>query len=290
MQSNYKNLPAQELRKMFLNNTLDVSLMGENEYGKLFDYETELDESNSDILVFCSNGLNQYDRYCIDVPKSSFEEFIKKQEQKRRLYLKNIAFKVSRQVAVFAVGIFLVAWLAQGVAMAFGFDLFGFIRNWFIDNDAVIITTSEINDDITVDLPISDNETAAEEELVFIDYERIEYIDEVWLSRVSSHIINEFTFLISTYFRYLGEERFEIHFLNESGNPLSLVIQHQPMHYSERDDGGFVEEVTVNGLVFTVFTNMGDYKVVWEHEGYLYELSTFLPLETVEEIIRNYYE
>jgi len=289
MQSSYKNLTAQELREMFLNNTLDVSLMGENEYGKLFDYETELDVSNSDILIFCSNGLNQYDRYCIDVPKLSFEEFIRKQEQKRRLHLKNIAFKVSRQVAVFAVGIFLAAWLAQGVAMAFGFNLFGVIYDWFWKESVAVITT-ELNDDDTVDLPISDNETAAEEELVFIDYERIEDIDEVWLSRVSPHLIDTYDFAFSSYTRRHDGERFEILFFDENGSLLSLIIQNRPMYYAEKEDEGFVKEIVIDSITFAIFNNMEDFQVIWEHEGLLYNLGAFLPLETFEEIVRNYYK
>jgi hypothetical protein len=289
MQSNYKNLPAQELREMFLNNTLDVSLMGENEYGKLFDYETELDESNSDVLVFCSNGFNQYDRYCIDVPKSSFEDFIKKHEQKKRRHLKNITFKVSRQVAVFAVGIFLAAWLAQGVAMAFGFNLFGVIYDWFWKESVAVITT-ELNDDDTVDLPISDNETAAEEELVFIDYESIEDIDEVWLSRVSPFLIREYEFALASYYKFISDENFDILFFDENMNLLSLTIQNRPMFYAEKKDEGFVKEIVIDSITFAIFNNMEDFQVIWEHEGLLYNLGAFLPLETVEEIVRNYYK
>jgi hypothetical protein len=35
--------------------------------------------------------------------------------------------------------------------------------------------------------------------------------------------------------------------------------------------------------------NMEDFQVIWEHDGFLYNLGAFLPLEEIEKIIENYY-
>jgi hypothetical protein len=292
------NLSAQELREIFLNNTLDADLMSMNDYEKLFDYETELSESNSDILVFCSSALNQFDDYCIDVPKSPFEAIIKKYERNNRRIRKNTAFKATQRVAAIFVITAVTALLAQGISMAFGFDLFKFIRNWLFD-EAVEITTIEIDDDDVFDLTLlqssNDNENSseninAEDEIIFLDFEQIDDIYEVWLNRISPFLINHYEFDVAYYFKVLSDEKFEIHFIDKNDNLLVLLIQNMPMRYYEKEDDGYIKEITANGITFTIFNNMEDFQVIWEYEGLLYNLGAFLPLETIEEIINNYYE
>jgi len=68
MPQNYKEISAQELREMLLNNTLDVDLMDLEEYEKLFGYEIELDEPSGVVLSFCNKGLERYEYYGVDVP------------------------------------------------------------------------------------------------------------------------------------------------------------------------------------------------------------------------------
>ncbi|MDR2559185.1 MAG: hypothetical protein LBC86_06550 [Oscillospiraceae bacterium] len=286
MQTKYEGYSAQEIREMFFDNTLEADLMSINEYEKLFGCEMNLDEPNADVLVFCTKGLNQHEKYSRDIQKPSFEVIAKKLEQKKRQIRKNSAFKAIHRVAAALVITTALAFFAQIVAMALGFDLFGYIYNWLF-KESVEITTSESKDDGSFDLPpITDD---GEDEVVFLEFERIEEIDEVWLNCVSPYLIDNYEFDTAYYLKVFDDRKFEIHFIDENENLLTLIIQNQPMFYIEKEDEGYVKELSANSITFSIFNNMEDFHVIWERDGFLCSLGAFLPLEAVEEIIQNYY-
>jgi hypothetical protein len=288
MQSRYEILSAQEIREMFLNNTLDAEFMNLNEYEKLFGYEMSLDKPSADVLVFCTKNLNQHEKYNRDIQKPPFEMIEKKFEQKKRQIRKNSAFKAIQRIAAAFMITVALAFFAQIVSIALGFDLFGLIYDW-LWKDSVAVINTEIQDDESVDLPFTIDEADDEDEVVLLDFERIEDIDEVWLNRVSPYLTNRYEFAFASYHSFHGEEKFNIFFFDGNEMPLSIVIQDRLMFYAEKDDERDMHEIFINGITFAVFTNTDDYRVIWEYDGYLYDLSTFLPIEAVEEIIRNYY-
>jgi hypothetical protein len=296
MQSKYNNLTALELREMFLNNTLDTDLMNQDDFEKLFGYEIELDEPSADVISFCSNGLNEYEYYGKDIQMPPLSDIYKKLHRRTRRNRGRAFAKVTQVAASIVLVIALTALLAQRVAMALGFDLFGYIFNWF-KADTVEITAMEQQPDSSFDLPHTAPEntepaepndgTEIEDEFVFLDFERIEDIGVEWLSKVSPWLIENYTFSHANYMSFMGEKNFNIIFLGEID--IFLTIQNTSMFYVEIEDDKLVEEVTLNGIIFKIFNNIEDFQVVWERDDLLYTLNTFLPLETVKEIIRNYY-
>jgi hypothetical protein len=294
MQGKYSNLNALELRELFLNNALDANLMSLEDFEKLFGCEIELDDSRADVLAFCSNGLNQYEKYSRDIQMPPLDELLQEHYCRNRKNRNRVFVKVTRAAAFIVLAFTLTALLAQGVAMALGFDLFGYIFNW-LKPDTVEITTMEQRDDDTFDSPFLNSEPAdlpdneIENDIVFLDFERIEEINEDWVNRISPWLIENYDFFNGSFMNFYGDISFDVFFTDENGSFISLTIQNTPMFYAEKDDENFAEEITVNGITFAIFNNMEDFQVIWEHDEFLYNLGAFLPLEVVLEIVRNYY-
>jgi hypothetical protein len=133
---NYGDLSTGELREMCVNGELDADLMSLSDYERLFDYETDLDEPQSSVLVFCSNGLNQHEAYGKHLPKPSLESVYERHEQmfggksaepqatpkaKKRQFAPTSRW--GKLVATFVAVFIGAALLAQGVAYAFGYNL-----------------------------------------------------------------------------------------------------------------------------------------------------------------------
>ena len=81
----YADVSAEELRELFLNDTINTDLMGLDEYERLFGYETDRNEPQGNVLVFCSNGLNQYEKYSrFDHIKPDFNKIVERYEREKR--------------------------------------------------------------------------------------------------------------------------------------------------------------------------------------------------------------
>lgn len=117
--SNYRNKSAYELREMLLNNTIETDLMDLEEYEKLFGYEIELEEPDVVVLNYCNKGLKQYDKYKEGSQKPPFETILRKYNAQNR---KRLVYNTARRVAIFTVVLTITALLAQGVAVALGYN------------------------------------------------------------------------------------------------------------------------------------------------------------------------
>ena len=133
---NYGDLNIGELRELCLNGELNADSMSLSDYERLFDYETDLDEPQSSVLVFCSNGLNKHEAYGKHLPKPSLESVYEKHEQifggksaepkvtpkakKARRGMKS--WSGLRWVATIVICIAVGVIASQGVAMAMGYD------------------------------------------------------------------------------------------------------------------------------------------------------------------------
>jgi len=101
-------------------------------------------------------------------------------------------------------------------------------------------------------------------------------------------LIESFEFLDAMYSNFFGDITFGIRFLDENDNVVSLTILNNLLRYAEiENDEQLIEEVVVNGVTFSVFRNMEDFRVAWGYDGHVYELGVFLPLETVKELIQE---
>jgi hypothetical protein len=130
---NYGELSTGELRELCVNGELNADLMSLSDYERLFDYETDLDEPQSSVLVFCSNGLNQHEAYGKHLPKPTLESIFEKHEQmfggktiepevKKRRFVPTSRW--GRIVATIAICVAVGLIALQGVAMAMGYDNF----------------------------------------------------------------------------------------------------------------------------------------------------------------------
>jgi len=153
---NYGDLSVCELRELCLNGELNADLMSLSDYERLFDYETDLDEPQSSVLVFCSNGLNQHEAYGKRLPKPSLESVFEKHEQmfggksaeskatskvKKRRFLPTS--RLGKLAATFVAVFIGAALLAQGVAVAMGFDnFFDMIRSALNSSERTSVNSS----------------------------------------------------------------------------------------------------------------------------------------------------
>jgi hypothetical protein len=296
MQGKYENLSAAELRELCLKGELDADSMSLEELEKLFGYETELDEPQAEVLIFCTNGFDKYAKYRDDIPKPPLEKILKKHYGvKRRVSVPRAARLAAAIVLIVTVS----AFMAQIVSMALGFNLFEFVRDWLFDKDTVGVLISEPDDEIGVDLrehrseiSTADTDSPDEppvDEFVFLDFERIEDIDDEWLARVSPVLVERYEFVSADYMRFSGDEEFNIHFSNEDSNDVLLVIQNNPMFYVEREEELLVETLVIGSITFEIFNNMEDFQVIWEYDGYFYKLNAHLPLDEVKGIVEGWY-
>ena len=296
MQSNYENLSAVELRELCLKGELDSATMSLEELEKLFGYESELDDPQAEILIFCSKGFDRFEKYREDIRKPSLKKIYREHYAVERKRTTKPAVRALQTAAAIVVILMLTAFTAQAVSLALGHNLFEYVRDWLFDRDTVGVLVNEPREDGSVDLPhtppaTDDNSTDSppEDEFVFLDFEQLEDIDEVWLSRVSDRLVEGYEFTSADYLRYAGDEEFNFHFVDDNDNYVTLIIQNKPMFYIERENEGLVKEIIVNGIEFSIFRNMEDYHVIWEHEGYLYTFGAFLPLDEVMGIIEGWY-
>jgi hypothetical protein len=126
---NYQNLDTQVLREMFLHGTLNPDLMGLDEYERLFAYESDnFDEytMNGDILTFCANGLNKFEKYSqYDYIKPDFDKILERFKRDNRMTRR----RKSKRVAIFAaaavIGTMLIATVT---AAAMGYNFLDLIR------------------------------------------------------------------------------------------------------------------------------------------------------------------
>jgi hypothetical protein len=152
---NYGDSSTVELRELFLNGELDSDLMTLSDYERLFDYETDLDEPQSSVLVFCSNGLNQHEAYGKHLPKPSLESVFEKHEQmfggkltepkatKARRGMKS--WSGLRWAATIAICVAIATVALQGVAMAMGYDNFvAWIRSALRSPESVVVDSQGV--------------------------------------------------------------------------------------------------------------------------------------------------
>lgn len=272
---NYENLTAEEMRKLLLEDKLCADYMTENKYEELFGYESEFDDPNAKVLNFCVSGLNQYEKYNRDIPKTPIEELFKEAERRNR---KMVGFRVLKRTSIAAVVFIITILLTQIVSLAFGFDFFGYIFNWN-NKDSVEI----VNNSVTTDNLNNDNE----EDIIDIEYSRITDIE--WINLISPYIIENYIFDYANYSKFFEQKSFTIRVVNDYNNFIIVNIENSVLTYVEKNDNTKVEEIEIDGINFSLFENMEDNQIIWIYDGFLYTIRTDLPIETVKEIINNYY-
>ena len=294
MQRKYENLNAEQLREMCLNSEIDVDFMAMEDYEKLFGYEMELDEPQADVLIFCTNGLDKYEKYRNDAPKPSLDKIFKEHYRWER---KKFVLKATQLAASVVAVVAITALLAQGVSMALGFDLFGYVYNWFKPHSIEISTVTPDKDEIhdwreirtTANNSDFTDEPIGNDQIIIEDYDRIEDISDEWLSRVSPWILERYEFSSAQFMNLMGDIEFVIYFTDDSDNNLILTVQNKPMIYVEREDELYVDEIEVNGIKFAIFKNIEDYQVMWSYDDMLHILNAHLPLDEVKGIVEGYY-
>ncbi|MDR2531916.1 MAG: hypothetical protein LBC82_03640 [Oscillospiraceae bacterium] len=117
MQSKYGDLSAAELRELCLKDELDAAQMSLEELEKLFGYESELDDPQAEILIFCSKGFDKFDKYRKDIRKPSLKKIYRENNIDERRRATKPALRVLKMAATIAIIITLTAFTAQAVVI-----------------------------------------------------------------------------------------------------------------------------------------------------------------------------
>jgi len=248
--------------------------MAEEDYTALLDFETEYDEPSEKVIDFCYAGLSSLPNYKNIGERDFSIRQLLKQANTKKVVRKN-SFKQLKFAAVLTISIVFAFLTLQIVCMALGFDLFGYIFNWNkpdvieIKNDGMIIT---INEDIEIDYPI------------------IEELPIEMKSLVPFYLFDNFDFFSASYINRNNNHKNIFYFLGESNEILIFIAEKTFELNVEKDDDGYFEEYYVNDLLFMIFTNTGDYQVMWIKDEYIYVLYThFDEVQELKNILDNLY-
>jgi hypothetical protein len=301
MSEKYDRLSTTELREMLLSNTLETDAMTFDNYERLFRHEIKSESPNGTVIAFCSEALNQHNKYNRDVQAPSFNEITHRCKQQKSVRFAKSTRRFARMAAVIVACVVVASVLVQTVSLALGYNFFGFVRDWLFDNDTVGVLVSEPDEELGVDLRehretatiLADTDSHDDppvDEFVFLDFDSVEDIPDEWLGRVSALLLGRFEFGGAVYTSFSGDITFNAFFVDDSGSDVTLTIQNAPMFYAEREQEVWVENIEVGTVTFEVFRNMDDYQVIWEHNGFLYTLNAFLGYDEVVGIIEGWYE
>ena len=278
-----ENPGGAELRIQFLKGSLDVKTMTKEDFEMLFANEMRQSSPDSDVIAFCSQGLNQYDEYRKSSHQKKLYRELVREYRQRTLYpkLKPLIRGGQSVAALFLI----VSLFGNVAAVANGTNVFSY--DWWNNKDTILSEPTVKREGEFYSLISSViNET----------YYNIEEIDDDWLNfHISPTLDVADNFIEASYLLYEGENDFTIRFEKDE-HELTLTI-----HDSKREvektsaDEIFVEEKVVGDITFAIFTNFEDgsqdegYSVIWEHEGFAYLLNAPLSIEEVCEIVQNYY-
>jgi len=267
--NDYSKLSAEELRDLLLNDKLFHQFMTEEDYTALLDIETDYDEPSEKVIDFCFNGLSSLPKYD-DINQHDFD--IRKTIEKA--YLKAISRKRQKMKKAFLIAAAIITFMlvTQLVASAFGFDLLGYIFNWH-KPDVIEIISNNITD-------------TGDDEDIEIEYLAVEEIPFEMKNLVSDYIFNNFQFYSANFIKQNNSTIYKFIFFDEKENILSVKIEDSLEINIEKDDDGYYEEYKIEETVFTIFTNMGDYRAAWIQNDYVYSLYThFDDLQDLKNIL-----
>jgi hypothetical protein len=143
----YSNLTALELRGLYLNGELDGESMSMEDFEKLFGHEIALADPSATVLDFCTLGLDRFDKYCSDMPMPTLESVLQKRKAKKIPKARRFVptSRWGKLVATFVAVFIGAALLAQGVAYALGYNLFGMIWQAISNSDRAAVDVSGDN-------------------------------------------------------------------------------------------------------------------------------------------------
>jgi hypothetical protein len=254
MSKKYSGFTLEEIRELLLNGELIHEEMEQEDYAVLMDNEFEKPEPNNDVIRLCAAAFGKYDE-----TKAPPE----------RLKIKRALF-IAAAIAVTLL-------LTQLVAVALGFDLFGYIFNWEKERLVVSYTPEH-------DFKEEDDEYF---EPVYESYENYVDIPNDIKILVPQYLIDKFEFAFaSVYIESVDVFGHTFKFIGDNDAVLSLYIGKGTDIYIQRDDEYF-EEYSVNGRDFTIYKNLERFKVIWIEDGLVFDMGVNLPLEEVKRIIDN---
>lgn len=272
MKAYYTEFSAAELRAMFLQGTLKTEFLTQENYEDLLDNEDIYDVPDADVITFCVNGLEQFPEYRDAIVKKSFNEMFKKDLINNKPKVKILNIKILKPILVFTI-MAVTAMLAQIIAMASGFDLFGYIFNW--------------NTDEVIDIVNQDKIVLTEDfENTYLFYKDL---PESLNNMISDDLIEKYSFSEALYRVRELSMRFRVDLIDLNGNGLILSVSYSSNTQIEKDDEGYREEYVVGDITYSISTNMGYYQAIWVKDEYLYHLYTRFSLEELKEILDNYY-
>jgi hypothetical protein len=279
--TDYNKLSAEELRELLLSDELKHELMTEEDYTALLDIETEYDAPSEKVIDFCADGLMKFPKYKnvgsrgFDISELTKSEEVKPFAPKRRKL---------RKVVFVAAAIITTMLLAQLVAAAMGYNLFEFVFNWnkpdvvHISNENIAIQTAHSTDNEIINKDFE------------LEYTTIEDMPTTMKNFLPNYVYGAFEFIMATHLNRDNSEVYLFYFFDEKENILLFGVKKAADIIIEKDDDGYYEEYTLDGVLFKIFTNMGDFQAMWIYNGYVYSLHThFDDVSKIKEILGNLY-
>lgn len=275
MERNYDELSAEEMRELILQDKLNHNFMSEEDYIAVLDYEAFLGAPNEKTLDFCYAGLTLNEKYRdIEIPfniNTLIDEFENRNNVRKGNKTKPV--RIIRLLVSIIAAIIVLMLSTQLIGMAFGFDFFGFIFNW---NEKEVVGVSNL-----------DSVAPDSFESVITEYTESDKIPDEMKSFSPDYLFKNYQFdsavCISDFslkyqFNFTGKEGF-----------LSLTVTDSGNTDVEKDENTVQENYTAGNQLYTVFTNMDNYQVIWVKDGWFYHLYTQISLDELKEILNNLY-
>ena len=265
MPKSYSNQSAQELREMLLNGTLQAEALDLEEYEKLFGYELELADPDPAVLNFCTEGLDRYKEYDVDIRLSSLDVIIKRAETQSSVPRKPYRKRSAKRLIIAIAAIIGVLILATATAATMGIRLVDLVKQALNSPDK---TYSSKEDFVSVD--------TAEREYNSLDEMLVaENLDIMYPEKLPTGY--EFTFFMFQQEPIVGNT-----LIASNGEPfIEFIVMFDPKFQE-----GLEYEYETNGIKYMILSENDRHQVMWVDGTYCYWL--VVSDETViTEIIEN---
>jgi hypothetical protein len=264
MPKNYSELSLNELRELLLNNKLVHEHMEQEDYCLIMETELEQPEPDNEVIRLCARALESYAEYAeldkinIDIQKL-INNTIPVKAATKRLRFKRALLASAAVVATLV--------LTQLVALAFGFNLYGYIFNW--ERERLIAEHEG---------------STAEFEPIFEVFHDFYDIPDEMKAFVPGIITQSFEFSLATAL-ITGSDSFSYKFVFINNDTiLNFYVDKGITVYIQREDD-FTETYNMNSREFTFYRAAEQNKVIWVENGVLFDLGANLSVDEIKLII-----
>jgi hypothetical protein len=263
MAGKYSELSMEELRGLLLGGSLQGELEQE-EYSLLMEAEFERPVPDNEVIRLCTRALEAFSEYAeLDDINIDIHKLISNtvQPKPRQLRIRRGLLASAAVIAALAV--------TQLVALALGFDLYGYIFRW---ERELLIAEHE--------------ESKAEFELVFEVFHGLHDVPDEMKALVPEAITDNYDFSFASML-ITGSDSFSYKFVFIKDDVvLNFYVDKGLTVYIQREDD-LLEEFSVNGRDYTIYSTSEQLKVIWTINGLLFDMGANLSIDELKLIIKE---